>query len=49
MNAIWGFLLALFLALTGEYLAGVIAPALGLQTGRHQRHHDGDPARHPRQ
>ena len=33
MNAIWGFLLALFLALTGEYLAGVIAPALGLQKG----------------
>ncbi len=33
MNAIWGFLLALFLALAGEYLAGVIAPALGLQKG----------------
>ena len=33
MNAIWGFLLALFLALTGEYLAGVLAPALGLQKG----------------
>jgi uncharacterized integral membrane protein (TIGR00698 family) len=33
MNAIWGFLLALLLALAGEYLAGVIAPALGLQKG----------------
>jgi uncharacterized integral membrane protein (TIGR00698 family) len=33
MNAIWGFLLALFLALAGEYLAGIIAPALGLQKG----------------
>jgi len=33
MTAIWGFLLALFLALAGEYLAGVIAPALGLQKG----------------
>jgi uncharacterized integral membrane protein (TIGR00698 family) len=33
MNAIWGFLLALFLALAGEYLAGIIAPAIGLQKG----------------
>jgi uncharacterized integral membrane protein (TIGR00698 family) len=33
MNSVWGFLLALFLALAGEYLAGVIAPALGLQKG----------------
>jgi len=33
MNAIWGFLLALLLALTGEYLAGIMAPALGLQKG----------------
>jgi len=33
MNAIWGFLLALFLALAGESLAGVVAPALGLQKG----------------
>ncbi len=33
MNAIWGFLLALLLALAGEYLAGIIAPALGLQKG----------------
>jgi hypothetical protein len=33
MNVIWGFLLALFLAFSGEYLAGIIAPALGLQKG----------------
>ena len=33
MNAIWGFLLALFLAFAGENLAAVIAPALGLQKG----------------
>ncbi len=33
MNIIWGFLLALFLALSGEYLAGIIAPSLGLQKG----------------
>jgi uncharacterized integral membrane protein (TIGR00698 family) len=33
MNAIGGFLLAVFLALAGEYLAGVVAPALGLQQG----------------
>lgn len=33
MIAIWGFLLALLLALTGEYLATIIAPALGLQKG----------------
>jgi uncharacterized integral membrane protein (TIGR00698 family) len=33
MNAIRGFLLALFLALSGEYLAGIIAPALGFQKG----------------
>jgi len=33
MTAIWGFLLALLLALAGEYLSGVIAPALGLQKG----------------
>jgi uncharacterized integral membrane protein (TIGR00698 family) len=33
MNSIWGFLLALFLAFAGEYLAGIIAPALGLQKG----------------
>jgi uncharacterized integral membrane protein (TIGR00698 family) len=33
MNALWGFLLALFLAFAGESLAGAIAPALGLQKG----------------
>jgi len=33
MNVIWGFLLALFLALAGEYLAHVATPALGLQKG----------------
>ena len=33
MNIIWGFLLALFLALAGEYLAHVATPALGLQKG----------------
>jgi uncharacterized integral membrane protein (TIGR00698 family) len=33
MKAAWGFLLALFLAIAGEYLATVIAPALGLQKG----------------
>lgn len=33
MNAIWGFLLALLLALAGEWLATIIAPALGLQKG----------------
>lgn len=33
MNAIWGFLLALLLALAGEWLATLIAPALGLQKG----------------
>lgn len=33
MNTIWGFLLALLLALAGEYLAALIAPALGLQKG----------------
>lgn len=33
MNAIWGFLLALLLALAGERLATIIAPALGLQKG----------------
>lgn len=33
MNSVWGFLLALFLALAGEYLAGIVAPALGLQKG----------------
>ncbi len=33
MNALWGFLLALLLALAGEYLATIIAPALGLQKG----------------
>jgi uncharacterized integral membrane protein (TIGR00698 family) len=33
MNVIWGFLLALALALAGEYLAEIIAPALGLQKG----------------
>ncbi len=33
MNVIWGFLLSLALALLGEYLADIIAPALGLQKG----------------
>lgn len=33
MNATWGFLLALLLALAGEWLATIIAPALGLQKG----------------
>jgi uncharacterized integral membrane protein (TIGR00698 family) len=33
MNAILGFLLALSLAVAGEYLAAVMAPALGLQKG----------------
>lgn len=33
MTVIWGFLLALLLALAGEYLATIIAPALGLQKG----------------
>jgi len=33
LNAIWGFLLALGLALAGEYIAGLAAPALGLQKG----------------
>jgi uncharacterized integral membrane protein (TIGR00698 family) len=33
VTAIWGFLLALLLAVVGEYLAGAIAPPLGLQPG----------------
>lgn len=33
MNAIWGFLLALLIALVGEYLAASVAPLLGLQKG----------------
>jgi len=33
MNAIWGFLLALLLALLGESLAARVAPLLGLQKG----------------
>ena len=49
MNAIWGFLLALFLALAGEYLARDHRPGPRPAEGRHQRHHDGDPARHPGQ
>jgi len=34
MNAIWGFLLALLLALLGEYLAGIIAPPSGFRRVR---------------
>jgi uncharacterized integral membrane protein (TIGR00698 family) len=33
MTAIWGFLLALLLALSGEFIAGIVAPPLGLQKG----------------
>ena len=33
LNAVWGLLLALFLAVAGEYLAVAMAPVLGLQKG----------------
>ena len=33
MHVIWGLLLAVFMALAGEYLAHVATPALGLQKG----------------
>jgi uncharacterized integral membrane protein (TIGR00698 family) len=33
MHVLWGFLLALGLALAGEFAAGLVAPALGLQKG----------------